>query len=101
MGASRGSVVPVRKTGRVLSLFLVASRTADRERGELLVDRLAVHRPVLGFAPQWQVVYECGDATEAMGRCAAELSELDPGWVEILDFEVLRPDPDRRAAVAR
>lgn len=74
----------------VLLLYLLDHREGDEGRAALIVDRLADTRPVLGDEPQWQVTYETRDVTEAMRLCEADLNELDPDWVEILDFRALR-----------
>jgi hypothetical protein len=82
---------------RVIRLFLVGSRTADRERAELIVDRLAATRPITGGAEEWRVMYPVTDASEAMAMCEADLSGLEPAWLEILDFEALPSRPILRS----
>jgi hypothetical protein len=77
------------KGSRVLSLYLVGARTADRERAELLVDRLSSRRRVSGSDDRWSVLYESGDVSEAMRMCEADLSDLDPGWMQVLDFKAV------------
>jgi hypothetical protein len=72
-----------------LRLFLVAPRIADRERAEQIVERLSARRPVYGEAGEWRLAYEASGVSAAMAMCAAELTELDPRWLEILDFAVL------------
>jgi hypothetical protein len=91
------SVIWVRDGIRVLRLFTVAARAGEREQAALVVDRLAARRRVTGDGPEWSVLYECRDTSEAMRRCAAELTEIDPAWIEVLDFEVL-PSPQGRGA---
>jgi hypothetical protein len=82
---------------RVLRLHTVGAHPADRERAALLVDRLASRRTVSGEGPEWRVVYECRDISAAMRLCAADLSEIDPRWIEILDFEAMPSHPIRGA----
>ena len=74
------------KGPRVIRLFLVGSRIADRERAELIVDRLAARRPVADGAGEWLVTYGTAGTSEAMRSCEADLTAIDPGWIEILDF---------------
>lgn len=83
--------------GRILKLSLVGTGVADLERATLLADRLAARRLVTGEAPEWQVLYEAADTAEAMALCEAELGELDPRWLEILDFTALPSRPIRDA----
>jgi len=46
--------------------------------------------------PEWRVAYEIDDLSEAMAACADDLTDLDPNWIEYLDFSVLRaPEPTR------
>jgi hypothetical protein len=80
---------------RVLRLYTVGARPADRERAALLVDRLASRRKVAGDGPEWRVRYECRDVSEAMRLCAADLTEIDPAWIEVLDFKALPSKPIR------
>ena len=81
----------------MLELCLVGSRTGERERADLLVDRLAARRGVSGDGPRWSVAYEAVDVGEAMRICEAELSELDSRWFEVLDFRALPARPLRDA----
>jgi hypothetical protein len=90
-------VSAVRESPRVLELCVVGTDAAERQRAELLVDRLSSRRDVSGEGPRWRVVYEAVDVTEAMRFCEAELSELDPRWFEILDFRALPARPLRDA----
>jgi hypothetical protein len=80
---------------RVLRLYTVGARPAERERAALLVDRLSSRRKVSGDGPEWRVLYECRDVSEAMRLCAEDLSEIDPAWLEILDFEAVPSRPIR------
>ena len=82
---------------RVLRLYTVGALSGDRDRAALLVDRLASRRQVSGAGPEWRVRYECRDASEAMRLCAADLSEIDTGWIEVLDFEAVPSRPIRDA----
>jgi hypothetical protein len=78
-------------------MSLVGSDEADRERATLVADRLAARRLVRGEAPEWWVFYERVDTVAAMELCETELTELDPRWFEILDFEALPSHPLREA----
>jgi hypothetical protein len=80
---------------RVLRLYTMGARSADRERAALLVDRLASRRKVTGDGPEWSVLYEVLDVSEAMRLCAADLTEIDPAWIEILDFKAVPSRPIR------
>jgi hypothetical protein len=80
---------------RVLRLFTVGARPADLERAALLVDRLASRRKVTGDGPEWRVLYECPGVSEAMRLCVADLTEIDPAWIEILDFTAVPSPPIR------
>jgi hypothetical protein len=80
---------PMAEGWRVIGLFLVGSRVADRERAELIVDRLAERRPVSGGVGEWRVVYPTGDTSEAMRMCEEDLNALDPSWLQVLDFRAL------------
>jgi hypothetical protein len=80
---------------RVLRLYTVGARPAERERAALLVDRLSSRRKLTGDGPEWRVLYECRDVSEAMRLCAEDLSEIDPAWIEILDFKALPSQPIR------
>lgn len=71
---------------RVLRLYLLAERRVDPIRWPFC-DRLAARRTVWGRAPDWRVLYEVDDLSEAMRMCAADLDQLDPRWLEILDFQ--------------
>jgi hypothetical protein len=70
----------------LLRLFLVGPRAADRERADRIVDGLAERRPVSDGMGDWRVIYDSEEISEAMRMCEADLAELDPGWLEILDF---------------
>jgi hypothetical protein len=80
---------------RVLRLYTVGARPADLQRAALLVDRLSSRRRVSGDGPEWRVSCECRDVSEAMRLCAEDLSEIDPAWIEILDFKALPSQPIR------
>lgn len=82
----------------VLRLHLVGTRVADRERAELIVDRLTTRRLVVVGTGEWRVTYEAADVSAAMRMCEADLEHLDQRWLEILDFMVVpsRFVPDRR-----
>jgi hypothetical protein len=82
---------------RVLRLYTVGTLSGDPDRAALLVDRLASRRQVSGDGPEWLVLYECRDVSGAMELCAAELTEIDPAWVEILDFSAVPSRPIRGA----
>ena len=82
---------------RTLRLYTVATHPADRERTALLVDRLSSRRSVSGDGPEWTVLYQCLDVSEAMRLCAADLSEIEPAWIEILDFKAVPSSPIRGA----
>jgi hypothetical protein len=77
----------------LLRIYLVGSRVADRRRAEQIVDGLASRRPVSGGAGEWRVVYDTEEVSEAMRICEADLAELDPSWLEILDFAALPTRP--------
>jgi hypothetical protein len=77
----------------LLRIYLVGSKVADGRRAEQIVDGLASRRPVSGGAGEWRVVYETEEISEAMRICEADLTELDPGWLEILDFAALASRP--------
>jgi hypothetical protein len=53
------------------------------------VDRLADRRPVSDGIGEWQVIYRTEEISEAMRLCEADLTELDPSWLEILNFAAL------------
>ncbi len=81
----------------VLRIHLLDDRRAvDLDRAALVLDRLAARRRVEGSVPEWRVAYEIDDLSEAMAACADDLTDLDPNWIEYLDFSVLRaPEPTR------
>ena len=85
------------KSTRVLEVSLVAGGVSDRERAELLVDRLAALRRVGGEGPRWAVVYPAADVTEAMALCETDLTQLDPTWFQILEIRALPSLPLRDA----
>lgn len=86
------------KRSIVLRLQSVVTAAADRRRAGRIVDRLASRRLVIGAAGEWRVAYEAADVSEAMQMCEADLEDLDPRWLEILDFMAVpsRFVPDRR-----
>ncbi len=90
-------MVWMRESPRVLELCLVGSRVEERQRAELLVDRLASRRGLIGDGPRWTVVYDAVDVTEAMRLCEEDLGEMDPRWFEVLDFRALPARPLRDA----
>jgi hypothetical protein len=66
----------------------------------LIVDRLASLRPVSPGSEEWLVSYEARDVSAAMAACEEELNELDPAWVEVLDFRALPSRPIQGAEFA-
>lgn len=78
---------------RELRLFTVGTSRAATDRAVLIVDRLAVVRAVCGDAPEWRVSYRADDVATAFRLCAAELDRIDPGWIEILDFQAVASRP--------
>jgi hypothetical protein len=76
----------------VLRLYLLDDRRVDLDRVSPLIERLARRRDVSGTIPEWRIVYDTGDPSEAMGTCAADLDGIDPRWVEIFDFSAVRRD---------
>jgi hypothetical protein len=75
---------------RVIRLFLVGARSAARRRADSIIDGLAARRPVSDGTGEWFVIYGTAEVSEAMEICEADLFGIDPGWIEILDFETLR-----------
>lgn len=79
-----------RSTPIALRIYPTSPRADAAERAARVVERLESHRPTSAAAGGWQVVYRAASVSEAMARCAADLDDLDPGWMEILDFEAVR-----------
>jgi len=77
----------------LLRIRLVGPRIADRERAESILGLLAARRPLEGGVGEWRVVYDTPEISEAMRMCEADLTELDPGWMAILDFEAVPSRP--------
>jgi hypothetical protein len=78
---------------RGLRLKVVGYGEKAEDRAVLIVDRLAAIRPVSGRCPAWQVVYSDVDVHEALGQLEIDLTAIDPGWVEVLDFAALPSEP--------
>lgn len=76
-----------------LRVYPASPRAEAAGRAASILERLESHRPVSAVAGGWQVLYRAADISEAMAICAADLDDLDPGWMEILDFEALTPFP--------
>jgi hypothetical protein len=76
-----------------LRIYPTSPRADAAERAARVVGRLESHRPTTAAAGGWQVLYRAADVSEAMAMCAADLDDLDPGWMEILDFEAFRSFP--------
>jgi hypothetical protein len=54
------------------------------------LSRLADGRRVEGSSPEWRVVYETEDISEATRTCASDLEEIDSRWLEVFDLSALR-----------
>ena len=89
-----------RSASIALRIYPTSPRADDSERAARVVERLESQPPISAAGGGWQVLYRAADVSEAMAMCAADLDDLDPGWMEILDFEVVRsfprPGPDSR-----
>lgn len=53
------------------------------------MERLAADHDVTGRLPEWRICNPTPDISEAMRWCAADLHDLDPCLVEILDFSAV------------
>jgi hypothetical protein len=79
---------------RALRLFAVDDRRVTR--APLIVDRLRATRRVEGDGP-WIVVYPGIDTSQAMLALGRELTAMDPGWCEVLDFLAVPSIPLRES----
>jgi hypothetical protein len=78
---------------RELRLHLIGSDDVAIGRAALVIDRLASGRVVSGTSPEWLVTYAGVDTGEAMRLLETDLTEIDPGWIEVLDFEAVPSQP--------
>jgi hypothetical protein len=83
----------MRNGERELRLKVMGFSEEAEDRAVLIVDKLAVVRPVTGRCPAWQVVYSNIDNRGALKQLEADLTAIDPRWVEVLDFAALPSRP--------
>lgn len=82
---------------RVLRLKVVGSGAGAEDRAVLIVDRLTGLRRVIGRCPTWLVTYPEVDSRGALKQLEADLTTIDPRWVEVLDFAALASNPRSEA----
>jgi hypothetical protein len=82
------------RTGeRELQLRVTGAGEEAEDRAVLIVDRLAGVRPLTGRCPAWRVIYKNIDNRGALKQLEADLTAIDPSWVEVLDFVSLPSRP--------
>lgn len=80
------------RTGCKLKIFTIDEEEARRDRALLIVDALAVERPIEGCGP-WIATYPAATASEAFASCAEDLNAIELPWVEVLDFVAIPAQP--------
>jgi hypothetical protein len=83
----------MRNGERLLSLKVIAHGESAEDRAVLIVDRLAGSRRVIGRCPTWLVTYPRVDIEGAFEQLEADLTAIDPRWVEVLDFAAVPSRP--------
>jgi hypothetical protein len=83
----------MRNRERVLRLEVLGQGEEAEGRAGLIVDRLAGIRRVIGRCPTWLVTYQSLDVRGAFEQLEADLTAIDPSWIEILDFAALPSRP--------
>jgi hypothetical protein len=83
----------MRNGDRELRLKVMGHGEEAEDRAVLIVDRLAGIRPVTGRCPEWRVTYSNVDVQGAFEHLAADLTAIEPRWVEVLDFAALPSKP--------
>jgi hypothetical protein len=78
---------------RELRLHAIGSGEDAGDRALLIVDRLAVGRSVSGDCPEWRVTYPGVDIARALKLLEADLTGIDPRWIETLDFAAVPSEP--------
>jgi hypothetical protein len=78
---------------RELRLHAIGIGEDARDRAVLIVDRLAVGRSVSGDCPEWLVTYPDVDIAGALELLEADLTGIDPRWIEALDFAAVASQP--------
>lgn len=83
----------MRDRERVLRLRVLGQGEEAEGRAVLVVDRLAGIRRVVGSCPTWLITYPSLDIHGAFEQLEADLTAIDPRWVEVLDFAALPSRP--------
>jgi len=87
----------MRDRERVLRLKVMGQGEEAEDRAVMVVDRLAGIRRVIGKCPTWLVTYSVLDIHGAFEQLEADLTAIDPRWVEVLDFAALPSQPQPEA----
>ena len=87
----------MRNRERVLRLKAMGHGEEAEDRAVLIVDGLAGIRRVIGRCPTWLVTYSVLDIHGAFEQLEADLTAIDPRWVEVLDFAALPSKPRSEA----